>query len=242
MGTKSKILFKENLGVNFGGEPLELYGSGMETEILGNKIADALAENYMLRLHKNLEYELVFKIEPVDKDKYLYREEVVENDNGNLDMDFDPDSDENRVRGLTKVSTPMDIFACIIKAHIASDFKQFVTTDILSVVIDINVIKYDIDFDGEFDPVISIKHEDNESEGILLLNIHELTFIAKEWLKTKTDSYSISYKDELYTIEVNNVHSTIKTGSVRYKNKIELYAVIKACTFINGLGINKALK
>jgi len=63
----NKILYQEDLGINFNGYPLEdLYLSttegGLDEVVLGEKVKEALEEHESLRFHKNFEYEIVVEI------------------------------------------------------------------------------------------------------------------------------------------------------------------------------------
>ena len=63
----NKILYQEDLGINFNGYPLEdLYLSttegGLDEVVLGEKVKEALEEHESLRFHKNFEYEIVVEV------------------------------------------------------------------------------------------------------------------------------------------------------------------------------------
>jgi len=63
----NKILYQEDLGINFNGYPLEdLYLStsegGLDEIDLGEKVKEALEEHKSLRFHKNFEYEIVVEV------------------------------------------------------------------------------------------------------------------------------------------------------------------------------------
>lgn len=57
----NKVLYKEDLGVNFNGNPLEFFDSEEAEEL-----AETLLENQMIRMCKNIKYELVVEIRAVD--------------------------------------------------------------------------------------------------------------------------------------------------------------------------------
>jgi len=63
----NKVLYQEDLGINFNGYPLEdLYLSanegGLDEVGLCEKVKEALEEHKSLRFHKNFEYEIVVEV------------------------------------------------------------------------------------------------------------------------------------------------------------------------------------
>ena len=69
---KNKILCTHELGTNYNGYPLE----NVEFDDISNKIVTALESNTLTRFHKNIEYELVLKVQPKETGEYSYDEEL----------------------------------------------------------------------------------------------------------------------------------------------------------------------
>lgn len=116
-----------------------------------------------------------------------------------------------------------------------------ITKELLSEVLKVKiqnckVIDITYELEGEFDPCIKIDYETVDSEGLLLLNIYELSNLCKEWALEQgyylRAIQGVNYEDRTQWSAFLNKDMNDGAQYVEWWNCTETEAVFKACQWI----------